>query len=130
MLVDQLLLVQVVLGEAEGRSQWDPAQQQPTVARRHRQAEGEVAGRRVRVAELQLLGGDGLAGTALQAQATVALQSGRDSVGMADGEVQHAAARRLAVGHYKTTQQHNMDISDWYYCSVRGKIYVCVFLTR
>lgn len=111
-LVDQLLMVQVVLGESKGWSQWGPVQQQPTMAWCHCQAEGEVGGRRVGVAELQLLGGDGLAGSALQAQAAVALQSGWDSVAVADCEVQHAAARRLAISHYKTTQQQNMDISD------------------
>lgn len=105
-LVNQFLLIQVVLGKTEGRSQRGPAQQQLTMAWRLCQAEGEVDGRRVGVAQLQLLGGDWLTGAALQAQAIVALQSRRNSVGVEDGQVQHAAARRLTIGHHKTEQQN------------------------
>lgn len=100
----QVQLVHVRLGEGRRRGQRDSPQQQLTVARRLRDHEAQVGGGGVGVGEPQVVGGDGLGGAVLQAEARVAVQGGRDAVAVLDGEVEGAAAGRVAVGDDKTAR--------------------------
>lgn len=103
-LVSQVHLVHVRLGEAQRRRQRLSSQQQPAVAWRLRDDKAEVGGGRVGVGELQVGGGDGLCGAVLQPEAPVVVEGGRDAVAVLDGEVQGAAAGRVAVRDDETVK--------------------------
>lgn len=102
--VSQVQLVHVRLSEAQRRRQQDSSQQQLSVARRLRDDEAQVGGGGVGVGELQVVGGDGLCGAVLQAEARVVAEGGRDAVAVLDGEVESAAAGRVAVSDDKTVR--------------------------
>lgn len=74
------------------------------MARRLRDGVAQVCGGRVGVGELQLVGGDGFCGAVLQPEARVVVEGGRDAVAVLDGEVEDAAAGRVAVGDDKTVK--------------------------
>lgn len=71
-----------------------------------RDDEAQVGVGGVGVGELQVVGRDGLYGAALQAQARVAAQGGRDAVAMLDGEVEGTTAGRVPVSDDKTRFSH------------------------
>ena len=112
-LVSQVQLVHVRLGEAERRGQRDSSQQQFTVARQLRDDVAQVGGDGVGVGELQLVGADGLRGAVLQPEARVVVEGGRDAVAVLDGEVEGAAAGRVAVCDDKTVKtEANLNFSQ------------------
>lgn len=104
MSVSQVQPVQVHLGEPQRGRQRDSSQQQFTVARWLCDDKAQVGCGRVGVSELQMLGRDGLCGAVLQPEAHVAVEGGGNAVAVLDGEVEGAAARRVAVGDNETVK--------------------------
>lgn len=102
--VSQVHLVHIGLCETHRLWQRDSPQQQLAVAWRLREDKAQVGGGGVGVGELQVVGGDGLGGAILQAEAGVAVECGRDAVAVLNREVEDAAAGRDAVRHNETAE--------------------------
>jgi len=102
--VSQVQPVHVRLGKRQRRRQRDSLQQQLAVARRLRDDVAQVGGGRVGVGEPQLVGGDGFRGAVLQPEARVVVEGRRDAVAVLDGEVEGAAAGRVAIGDDETVK--------------------------